>query len=249
MVNMRVRVLLFGQLREIAGLAEEEIEFRDGATLEELFAHYAQRYSGLGVFRGSLAASVNQELARWPSRLADGDEVAFLPPVSGGSGDGSAVCSAEFGGCRLVRERIPTEQIVAALKAPEDGAVVVFEGIVRNHSHGRETLYLEYESYETMALGQMRAIEVQLAEKFKVRAAALWHRLGRVEIGETSVIVAVTSAHRAATFDACRWAIDTLKREVPIWKKEFFAGGAAWAEGATPGAGAGWEAGKTRSTP
>lgn len=235
MLVMHLRVLFFGQLREIAGFAEEEPEFRDGATLEELFSHYSARFSALGNFRGSLAASVNQQFAPWHTPLSDGDEIAFLPPVSGGSREAFSQRAGEFGGCRLVRAPIPTEQIVAALKASEDGAVVVFEGIVRSQSAGRETLYLEYESYEAMALARMREIELQLAEKFQIRAAALWHRLGRMEIGETSVLIVIVSAHRAAAFDACRWAIDTLKCEVPIWKKEFFAGGAVWAEGVTPG--------------
>jgi molybdopterin synthase catalytic subunit len=134
----------------------------------------------------------------------------------------------------LTRETIPMAQLVELVRASEDGAVVTFDGCVRNHSHGRTTLYLEYEAYETMALEKMREIGAQLHEKFAIDRVAMVHRLGRLEIGETSVFIAVSAPHRAAAFEACRWAIDTLKRTVPIWKKEFFADGAVWAEGEVP---------------
>jgi MoaE-MoaD fusion protein len=131
----------------------------------------------------------------------------------------------------LVREKIDTQALVAKLKTPEDGAVVVFDGFVRNNFKGQRTLYLEYESYEAMAYAKIREIGAQIHEKFPVHRVAIVHRLGRLEIGETSVVIVITSAHRAAAFEACRYAIDTLKRVVPIWKKEYFAGGAVWAEG------------------
>ena len=135
----------------------------------------------------------------------------------------------------LVREKIDTRALVAKLKAPEDGAVVVFDGFVRNNFKGQRTLYLEYESYEAMAYAKMREIAAEIHAKFPVHRLAMVHRLGRLEIGETSVVIVVTSAHRAAAFEACRYAIDTLKRVVPIWKKEYFAGGAVWAEGEKAG--------------
>jgi MoaE-MoaD fusion protein len=135
----------------------------------------------------------------------------------------------------LVREKIDTRALVAKLKAPEDGAVVVFDGFVRNNFKGQRTLYLEYESYEAMAYAKMREIAAEIHAKFPVHRLAMVHRLGRLEIGETSVVMVVTSAHRAAAFEACRYAIDTLKRVVPIWKKEYFAGGAVWAEGEKAG--------------
>jgi molybdopterin synthase catalytic subunit len=177
-------------------------------------------------------ASVNQEFAEWRAPLASGDEVAFLPPVSGGAIPAGAAVEENL--CVLVRTAIETSEIVARLKAPPDGAVVVFEGIVRNHSGSRTTLYLEYEAYEAMALGKMREIGEEMREKFAIRRYAIVHRLGRLEIGETSVLIVVCSAHRAAAFDACRYGIDTLKRNVPIWKKEYFSDGAVWAEGEIP---------------
>jgi len=126
---------------------------------------------------------------------------------------------------------IRSDEILASIKAGPDGAVVLFDGIVRNNTRGRKTLYLVYEAYEAMALEQMRSLAEQALTKFAVRDVVLVHRLGRLEIGETSVLIAVASAHRGAAFDACRWLIDTLKKTVPIWKKEHFVDGAVWADG------------------
>jgi MoaE-MoaD fusion protein len=134
----------------------------------------------------------------------------------------------------LVREPIDAVGLTEHVKAPEDGAVATFAGVVRNHSRGRRTLHLEYEAYEKMALEKMREIVSEMHSRFAVHRLALVHRLGRLEIGETSVFIAVSAAHRGAALDACRWAIDTLKKTVPIWKKEYFEDGAVWAEGEVP---------------
>jgi molybdopterin synthase catalytic subunit len=147
---------------------------------------------------------------------------------------GDPLNAAEGDVIQLVREPIRTQELLDALKAPEDGALVVFDGFVRNNFKGGKTLYLDYEAYESMAYAKMREIGAEIHEKFSVHRVAIVHRLGRLEIGETSVWIAVSAAHRGAAFDACRYAIDTLKRAVPIWKKEFFAGGAVWAEGELP---------------
>jgi len=231
---MHVRVLFFGRLKDIVGKSEEDAELSDGARVEDLFARYGRSFPELAQFRPSVVASVNQEFAEWLAPLAAGDEVAFLPPVSGGAGPAETVVDENL--CALVRTPIKTSEIVAQLKAPPDGAVVVFEGIVRNHSGNRATLYLEYEAYEAMAIAKMREIGAQMLEKYSIRRYAMIHRLGRLEIGETAVLVAVCSAHRAAAFDACRFGIDTVKRNVPIWKKEFFRDGAVWADGEIPSA-------------
>ena len=135
---------------------------------------------------------------------------------------------------QLVREPIDPAILIVHLRAPEDGAIVIFDGFVRNQSHNRRTLYLEYEAYEPMALAKMREIAAQVYEKYRIHRVAIVHRLGRLEIGETSVFIAVSAPHRAAAFDACRFAIDTLKRTVPIWKKEYFEDGAVWADGELP---------------
>jgi molybdopterin synthase catalytic subunit len=134
----------------------------------------------------------------------------------------------------LTREIIPNAAIASEVRADDDGAVATFDGCVRNHSHGRSTLYLEYEAYESMALAKMREIARSVHESFAINRVAIIHRLGHLEVGETSVFIAVSAAHRAAAFDACRYAIDTLKKTVPIWKKEFFADGAVWADGEVP---------------
>jgi molybdopterin synthase catalytic subunit len=131
----------------------------------------------------------------------------------------------------IVDAPIPAEAIVTGIKAGGDGAVCVFDGIVRDNTRGRRTLYLDYEAYREMALEQMRGLAAEAVARFGVRDVAMVHRLGRLEVGETSVLIAVASAHRGAAFDACRWLIDTLKKTVPIWKKETFADGAIWANG------------------
>jgi molybdopterin synthase catalytic subunit len=136
----------------------------------------------------------------------------------------------------LIREPIDPRPLIDHIRAPEDGAIVTFDGFVRNQSHNRPTLYLDYEAYESMALGKMSEIAAELHEKYRIHRVAIVHRLGRLEIGETSVFIAVSAPHRAAAFDACRFAIDTLKRTVPIWKKEYFEDGAVWADGELPSA-------------
>jgi molybdopterin synthase catalytic subunit len=134
----------------------------------------------------------------------------------------------------LVRGAIDGAELARQVRAGQDGATVTFDGFVRNHSHGRATSYLEYEAYETMAMAKMQEIATQVHQRFAIHRAVMVHRLGRLEIGETSVFIAVSAPHRGAAFDACRFAIDTLKKTVPIWKKEYFADGAVWADGELP---------------
>ena len=167
------------------------------------------------------AIAVNQEYVRTGAVLADGDEVAILPPVSGGFDPQVAI----------VTEPIRTAAILGAIKAGGDGAVCVFDGIVRDNTRGRQTLHLDYEAYQAMALKQMHVLRSDAITNFKVRDVAIVHRLGRLVVGETSVLIVVASAHRGAAFDACRWVIDTLKKTVPIWKHEQFVDGAVWSDG------------------
>lgn len=226
---MQVKVLFFGQLKDVVGTAEDQVELPAGASVGDLVTHYQQRFPRWEEFRPSIAVAVNQEYADSSVGLQPGDEVAFLPPVSGGAGKDIV---------ELTRVPIASRELIARLKAPGDGAVVVFEGIVRNNSRGRETLYLDYEAYEPMAQRKMEEIVAELRANYPVDAVALVHRLGRLQIGETSVLIAVSAPHRGAAFDACRWAIEHLKRVVPIWKKEYFADGAVWVEGHPPNAAA-----------
>jgi MoaE-MoaD fusion protein len=218
---MRVRVLFFGVLKDLAGRPSDVLEMPDGVLVRDVLAHYASQMPELRESLNSIAVAVNQEYAAAETVLRADDEVGLLPPVSGGSGKAAAI----------VRDAIDTQGVLARIKRGEDGAAVVFEGVVRNQTRGRRTLYLDYEAYEEMALDQMLRLAEQAVKQFQVREVALIHRLGRLEIGETSVLVVVASAHRAAAFDACRWLIDTLKRTVPIWKKEYFEDGAVWADG------------------
>ena len=218
---MQVQVLYFGMVRELAGGEGEPVEAPANASVAALLELCAARHPGLRPYLAAVAVAINEEYATRSEKLREGDVVALIPPVSGGS---EAAVS-------LVRERIDSAAVVEALKQPEDGAVAVFDGIVRDNSRGRRTLYLEYEAYEPMALKQMEELVAEALSKFRIRDARIVHRLGRLEIGETSVLIVVASAHRAAAFDACRWIIDTLKKTVPIWKKEFFADGAVWADG------------------
>ena len=225
---MQVRVLFFGVLKDLAGKASDSISLPENATLGDVLSHYEEVIPRLTETASSLAMSVNQEYAGPATRLRPGDEVALLPPVSGGV-DADAARRSQH--AAIIRERIETVSIIEGIKRPEDGAAVVFEGIVRNHTRGRRTLYLDYEAYEEMALKQMEELAARALAEYKIRDVAIVHRLGRLEIGETSVLIAVASAHRAAAFEACRWLIDTLKRTVPIWKKEHFEDGAVWADG------------------
>jgi molybdopterin synthase catalytic subunit len=220
---MRVKILAFGMLRELLGNGTAPLDLPAGATVADVLERcraLAPEKDGLW---STVAVAVNEEYVRAGHRLAEGDEVALLPPVSGGAGDPPWV--------RIVHERIVPHEIIPPLQRPEDGAVTIFDGIVRNHSRGRTTLYLEYEAYEAMALKKMEELAAEAMGRFSVRNVAVVHRLGRLEIGESSVLIAVFSQHRAAAFDACRWLIDTLKQTVPIWKKEFFEDGAVWAQG------------------
>jgi MoaE-MoaD fusion protein len=220
-ISMRVRVLFFGVSKELAGRSSDLLELPDGALVSDVLAHYSAELPRMREALVSIAVAVNQEYAGARTVLRADDEVALLPPVSGGSGKRASI----------VRDAIDTQEVLARIKGDEDGAAVVFEGVVRNQTRGRRTLYLYYEAYEEMALDQMEGLAEQALKQFAVRDIALVHRVGRLEIGEASVVIGVASAHRAAAFDACRWLIDTLKRTVPIWKKEYFEDGAVWADG------------------
>jgi molybdopterin synthase catalytic subunit len=223
---MRVKVLFFGVLKDIVGTAEDTIEVAPDATLGTVFASYADRFETLRNRRPSIVFAKNRDFATGETGLTENDEIAFLPPVSGGS-----EVDAARNLFSLTRQPIDSRQLAAELQRPEDGAVVLFEGVVRNNTKGRATLFLEYECYEPMALQQMTRIGNEIAGQFAVGRIGIVHRLGRLEIGEASVAVVATAPHRKAAFEAAFEAINRLKREVPIWKKEFFADGAVWVDG------------------
>jgi molybdopterin converting factor subunit 1 len=233
---MRVRVLFFGVLKEIAGKTADEIDVHDGASVRDVLLHYQLQIPQLKSSLSSIALAVNQQYAGADTKLKANDEIALLPPVSGGAFDavGETPAGQPIGRLRyacITRETIDTKQVVDGLKRGEDGASLVFEGVARNQTRGRKTLYLDYEAYEQMALQELESLAAEALQKYQIRDVAIVHRLGRLQIGETSVLIAVASAHRGPAFDACRWIIDTLKKTVPIWKKEYFEDGAVWADG------------------
>ena len=236
---MKIGVLFFGVLKDVLGLPGETVDLPEGARVREVLFHYAQKAPRFKAMVPSLAIAVNREYSEVDRALCEGDEVGLLPPVSGGSAAGGSaegkvrneIHDEVRDDVQIVRERIDTKAVVERLKRPADGAAVIFEGVVRDNTRGRRTLHLDYEAYEAMALKQMGSLAAEARARFGVRGASIVHRLGRLEIGETSVLIVVAGAHRGAAFDACRWIIDTLKKTVPIWKKEYFEDGAVWADG------------------
>lgn len=234
--TIRVRLLYFGAAREAVGRAEEELEVSAPATAESVFAEVLNAHPALRRFGRSLLVAVNEEYAGSSARVSAGDEVAIFPPVSGGAGgdkahdDDASAAGEDF--FELTTDPINVGAVARRIVPPRCGATVTLDGYVRRFTRGRdETLYLIYEAYAPMALGEMRRLGAEAHEKFEIAHIGIVHRTGRLEIGDTSVVISVSAPHRRAAFEACEWAIRELKRTVPIWKKEFFAGGEVWVEG------------------
>jgi len=233
MTIVRVKVLFFGMLRDIAGRTEDQLDLPDGARLDAIFQHYARQFPRLADLQSSIVLACNQQFSERSTTVHEGDEVAFLPPVSGGSGRYThEICDAEEGYFfALTRQPIDAAGIGKELLRGEDGALVNFEGVVRNNTKGRATKFLDYECYEPMAVKMMAEIGREIARAHAIGRIAIIHRLGRMQIGETSVAVIVTAPHRKPAFEAALEGINRLKRIVPIWKKEHFADGEVWVEG------------------
>jgi molybdopterin synthase catalytic subunit len=232
MANVQVKVLFFGMLRDVVGTAQDCMEVPEGATLESIFERYTAVAPRLTELRKSVVFARNQQFAPAQTPVEHDDEIAFLPPVSGGADEYLATIEHPDGHFfALTRKPIDTKQIVARILRPEDGAYVDFEGVVRNNSKGRATRYLDYECYEAMAIRVMADIGLDIVSRHSIGRIAIVHRLGRMEIGEASVSVIVTSPHRRPAFDAALEGIDRLKKTVPIWKKEYFVDGEVWVEG------------------
>lgn len=228
---MRLRVLFFGILKDVVGRPTDEIDVPQGAGLGDVFDRYASAHPRLREMASSIVAARNQEFADPATPLSDGDEVAFLPPVSGGSEPEPTEIESAGHYFGLTRCPIETRKIIDRILTGGDGAVVTFEGVVRNNTKGRPTLCLDYECYEPMALKMMAKIGCEIASSHAVTRIAMVHRLGRMLIGEASVAVIVTAPHRKAAFDAALEGINRLKKLVPIWKKEHFVDGEVWVEG------------------
>ncbi len=232
-----IRVLFFAGLRDTVGRETLELDHGGLGTVQDVWSAVQRQFPRASDFGNSLLFAVNQEFADPETRVQEGDEVALFPPVSGGADLSSKPYLQDQSGdvYEIVRQVIQVENLANQLSRPEDGAVVIFAGIVRNNTRGRKTLFLEYQGYEPMALRKMREIGLMIKQTWAINRVGLVHRLGRLEIGEASVAIVTTSAHRHIAFDACRYAIDTLKRTVPIWKKEFFEDGEVWVEGEASG--------------
>ena len=230
---MRIRVLFFGVLRDVVGVREDSLEIPQGGHLEAVFEHYASRFPRLREMSASIVPALNQQFSSLAAPLADGDEVAFLPPVSGGAGLFThEIVDPDAGHFfALTRDPIDGAALAHRLLRGEDGAFVNFEGVARNNTKGRPTRFLDYECYEPMAVKTMAEIGGAIARSFAISRIAMVHRLGRIEIGETSVAVVVTAPHRKPAFEAALEGINRLKRLVPVWKKEYFADGAVWVDG------------------
>ncbi len=207
---MKVAVRLFAGLRERAGTREREVELADGSRVADVWPALE-----LGDEPQGLVFAVNRVYADRAQPLAEGDEVAVIPPVSGG----------DF---RLSEEPLSVDDAVREVASPEAGAIATFVGTTRSHARGREVVRLEYEAYEGMAEAEMERIAAELRERYALVEIAIHHRVGVVDVGETSVVIAVSAAHRSDALSACRDAIDTLKATVPLWKKEVYAGGEKW---------------------
>jgi molybdopterin converting factor subunit 1 len=216
---MRVRVLLFAALRESVGEKSLDLEVRDSATLADLLAQLEAEHASLARYRGRMLVARNQERMPLATPLCDGDEIALLPPVSGGS-ERVWIDAAPLSLDALVRE----------VTSPAMGGVVTFTGVVRNHARGESIDHLEYEAYAPMAEKELRKIADAVHERWPHVRIAMSHRVGRLEIGDAAVMIAAAAPHRAEAFEACRFAIDRLKASVPIWKKEFATSGSYWVE-------------------
>jgi molybdopterin synthase catalytic subunit len=220
--KVKITVLLFGQAREIAGAQAIELELASPATVESAFAALIENHPKLAAMERSLLFAINEEYATRASELSENDRLAILPPVSGGQPEDIF---------EITREPIDISGLRARLLTGESGAVVIFDGVARNNTKGRRTLYLEYEGYTEMAVKILEQIGREVREQWEINRIGIIHRLGRIEITESSVVIVVTSPHRRVAFEACRYAIDRLKKIVPIWKKEYFEDGAVWVEG------------------
>jgi molybdopterin converting factor subunit 1 len=230
---VNIKVLFFGQLKDITGMREDRLEVGEGAHLETVFEHYASKFPRLRELSKSIVLAQNQQFATAAAPVSEGDEIAFLPPVSGGSSPypKEIVAMPEGHYFALTRDVIDTESLRKRLLQGQDGALVNFEGVVRNNTKGRATRYLDYECYEEMALKMMALIGGEIAAQHAISRIAIVHRLGRMEIGETSVAVLAFAPHRRPSFEAALEGINRLKKLVPIWKKEYFEDGEVWVDG------------------
>ncbi|HZI47486.1 MAG TPA: molybdenum cofactor biosynthesis protein MoaE [Pyrinomonadaceae bacterium] len=219
---VNIRVLFFGAARDAVEANQLELAVEAPATVQSAFQSLKARFGDLERFGRSLLFAVNQEYATPDTQLKENDELAVFPPVSGGSHDFF----------ELTTEAIDVGEVARRVILPECGATVTLDGYAREWTNGKHTLYLVYEAYDSMALAEMQRLGAEAHKQFDIAHIGIVHRTGRIDIGETSVVIAASAPHRRAAFQACEWAIKELKRTVPIWKKEFFEGGEEWVQAA-----------------
>jgi len=222
--QVSIRVLFFGAARDVVAANQLDLSLDAPATVSSAFQNLIARFSQLERFGRSLLFAVNQEYATPDTLLKENDELAVFPPVSGGSCDYR--CPYDF--FELTTEPIDVGQVARRVVLPECGATVTLDGYAREWTKGKRTLYLVYEAYDQMALTEMQRLGAEAHKQFEIAHLGIVHRTGRLEIGETSVVIAASAPHRQAAFQACEWAIKELKRTVPIWKKEVYADGEEW---------------------
>ncbi|MBI4470607.1 MAG: molybdopterin converting factor subunit 1 [Acidobacteria bacterium] len=225
MDTITIEVRLFGHCRELAGISDCQLTLPAQTTVKGAVEQISGRFGGLEKLRDRLLVAVNEEYATPETLLRNGDTVALIPPVSGGEEEEDIF--------EITHDPIDARQLVSRLLRGADGAVVTFDGVVREQTQKKAVRYLEYEAYEPMALKMLRQIGLEVRAQWPIDRVGIIHRLGRLEITESSVVIVVTSAHRRIAFEACHFAIDRLKKIVPIWKHEFFEDGDVWVEGGT----------------
>ena len=219
---MKVNISLFAGLHDLVGKRNLTLELTDGATVDQLRTKLGELYPVVVPYMATLVCAVDDEFVPVDHALKEDDDVALIPPVSGGSNTLFLVTS----------EPLDAQQLVDAVRVDESGAVTLFHGVARNNSDGRAVRALEYEAHESLAEKKLREVAEDIGRKFEITGIGVHHRTGRLEIGETSLLVAVSAAHRREAFEACHYAVDRIKEVVPIWKKEIWEdGGGDWVEG------------------
>ena len=222
-VAIAIRVRFFARLRELAGMETDALQMPPASTLRDVYAASLGRHPTLPEHE-AVRAALNQEFTDWNATVSDGDEVAFIPPVSGGAHKVGILFE-------LTADPLDARRLEAAVAHAGAGAICTFTGIVRDNSRGHSVTQLDYEAYAEMATAQMRKIGDEIAQQWPEARVAMAHRTGKLQIGDASVVVSVSCPHRAEAIAACRWGIDRLKESVPIWKKEHAADGTFWIEG------------------
>ena len=232
---MKLRILFFARLKELLHQETVEVTVPENSSVSDVFKVLTIQYPELESFRKSILIAINQEFATWETLINEGDELALFPPVSGGQDSSTLYYDSDVFGdiYQIVRKPIQVNKLTQQLVQDEDGAMVTFLWVVRNIIRGRSTMFLKYEGYEPMAIKKITEIGTIIHRQWQIGRIGIVHRLGRLQIGEVSVAIVITSPHRKVAFEACQYAIDTLKKIVPLWKKEFFEDGEIWVEGAT----------------